>query len=68
MRIRYTPNELTAVMRHHVALLVVIGDAPYPHLAQNFVNTLERIEGFIACHETPYIAKIYRPGEPRHDR
>lgn len=61
-RIRYTPNELAAVMRHHVALLVVIGHVPFPVLAQNFVNTLERIEAFVARHKPPYIAKIYRPG------
>ncbi len=27
-RIRYKPNERNAVMRHNVALLVIIGDAP----------------------------------------
>lgn len=38
-RIRYKPNELSAVMRHRVPLLVVIGHAPYPELAQAFVTT-----------------------------
>ncbi len=61
-RIRYTPNELASVMRHRVALLVVIGHAPFPQLASNFVNTLTRIEAFVAEHQAPYIAKIYRPG------
>ncbi len=28
-RIRYTPNERDAVMRHRVALLVVVGAAPF---------------------------------------
>lgn len=60
-RIRYTPNELAAVMRHRVELLVVIGQAPFPKLAENFVNTLEKIESFVAGHHPPYIAKIYRP-------
>lgn len=59
-RIRYTPNELAAVLRHRVALLVVIGHAPFPELAHNFVNTLPRIEAFVDIHEPPYIAKVYR--------
>jgi hypothetical protein len=61
-RIRYTPNELAAVMRHRVALLVVIGRAPFPELALNFVNTLPRIEAYVGRHDPPYIVKIYRPG------
>jgi PIN like domain len=35
-RIRYTPNEKEAVIRHGVRLLVIIGDAPYPDLARSF--------------------------------
>ncbi len=60
-RIRYTPNELAAVLRHRVALLIVVGHAPYPELARNFVNTRARIEGFLDAHDSPYIAKVYRP-------
>lgn len=60
-RIRYKPNELSAVMRHRVPLLVVIGHAPYPELAQAFVTTRTRILHFIDQHEPPYIAKVYRP-------
>lgn len=60
-RIRYKPNELAAVMRHGVSLLVVIGHAPYAELAQAFVATRERILHFIDQHEPPYIAKVYRP-------
>jgi len=60
-RIRYKPNELAAVMHHRVALLVVIGHAPYPQLADAFVATQTRILHFIERHEPPYIAKIYRP-------
>jgi PIN like domain len=52
-RIRYKPNERAAVIRHFVALMVVIGDAPYPQLAVHFVATLPKI--------TEFIAKIYRP-------
>lgn len=60
-RIRYKPNELAAVMRHGVALLVVQGQAPFPQLAEWFVQTLPRIEAFVAAHEPPYIAKVQRP-------
>jgi len=60
-RIRYTPNELAAVVEHRVALLVVVGKVPLAELARSFVNTLPRIEAFVAVHRPPYIAKIYRP-------
>ena len=63
-RIRYTPNELAAVERFHVALLVVVGKAPFPVLAENFVRTLSTIESFLDTQEPPFIAKVYRP-EPK---
>lgn len=60
-RIRYKPNELAAVVRHCVALLVVVGKAPLPQLARHFVATLPRISEFLNEHEPPFIAKVYRP-------
>lgn len=63
-RIRYTPNQLAAVMEHRVALLIVIGKVPHADLARNFVNTLPKIETFLDEHEPPYIAKVYRPPMP----
>lgn len=60
-RIRYKPNELAAVVRHRVAMLVVVGHAPHPQLAEHFVATLPRIAAFLAKHEAPFIAKVYRP-------
>ncbi|MFZ2650114.1 MAG: hypothetical protein WA210_08400 [Burkholderiaceae bacterium] len=42
-------------------MLVVIGQLPYPQLARHFVATLPRIEAFLAAHEPPFIAKVYRP-------
>lgn len=60
-RIRYKPNELAAVVRHRVRLLVVIGKAPLPELAKHFVNTVPKIEAFVAEHTPPWIAKVYRP-------
>jgi hypothetical protein len=59
-RIRYTPNEKEAVLRHKVRLLVIIGDAPYPELARSFVVTLHRIEAFLEQNPAPLIAKVYR--------
>jgi hypothetical protein len=60
-RIRYKPTEREAVMRHGVALLVIVGKAPFPELARAFVTTLPRIETFLAGHDPPFIAKVYRP-------
>lgn len=60
-RIRYKPNELAAVVRHRVALLVVAGNAPHAELAMNFVRTGERIAAFLSRHAPPFIAKVYRP-------
>lgn len=67
-RIRYKPNELDAVVQHRVALLVIVGHAPHPELAQAFVNTLARIESFIERHHPPYIAKVYRPSPAEVER
>lgn len=67
-RIRYKPNERAAVMDSKVALPVVIGQAPYPELAQAFVATYPRIESFIQRHEAPYIAEVYRPPPSDPDR
>ncbi len=60
-RIRYKPNERNAVIRHRVALLVIIGAAPHADLARAFVATLPRIERFLSRQEPPFIAKVYRP-------
>lgn len=60
-RIRYKPNELAAVVRHNVRLLVVIGKAPFPQLAKHFVATVPKITDFVADNAAPWIAKVYRP-------
>ncbi|MGC3980077.1 MAG: hypothetical protein QM808_02325 [Steroidobacteraceae bacterium] len=60
-RIRYKPNELAAVIEHRVRLLVMVGHAPYPQLAHNFVATHSRILDFLGRHKPPLIAKVYRP-------
>ena len=60
-RIRYKTNERDAVIRHRVAMLLLIGNAPFPELARRFVATLEQIEAFLDKHKPPFIAKVYRP-------
>jgi hypothetical protein len=60
-RIRYVPNELEAVVRHRVSLLVVVGKTPLKELAENFVATIPRITQFLARHKPPVVAKVYRP-------
>jgi len=62
-RIRYKPNELAAVERHGVALLVVVGKAPFPDLARSFVANAPIIERFVQEQSPPYVAKVYRSGE-----
>ena len=60
-RIRYKPNERDAVIRHGVALLVIVGAAPFPELAHAFVGSLPVIERFLRRHRPPFIARVYRP-------
>lgn len=60
-RIRYKPNELNAVVQHRVALLAIVGNAPFPDLARAFVNSLPVVENFLRRHNPPFIAKVYRP-------
>jgi PIN like domain len=66
--IRYKPNERDAVMRHGVPLLVVVGAAPFPELAHNFVVTLPRVRRFLVRNRPPFIAKVYRPTPARGKR
>lgn len=60
-RIRYKPNELAAIVEHELALLVVIGKAPYADLARSFVASLDRVAAFLGAHRPPLIGKVYRP-------
>jgi len=59
-RIRYVPNELAAVRRFKVQLVVVVGKAPTAELAHNFVRTRRRIESMLDQHQPPVILKVYR--------
>jgi hypothetical protein len=60
LRIRYKKNELDAIIAHRVAMLAIVGKAPFADLARSFVATERRIERFVANHSPPYIAKVYR--------
>lgn len=69
-RIRYKPNELSAVVRHRVRLIVIVGKAPLSDLARSFISTRDRVESFIARTPAPFIAKVYRatPAELARDQ
>lgn len=60
-QIRYVPNELAAVQRSKVQLVVVIGKAPTAELARNFVATVQRLEDWLDRHAGPAIFKVFRP-------
>ena len=60
-RIRYVPNELAAVVRFKVPLLILVGRATTGELARNFVRTLPRIESMLDHRDPPFILKVYRP-------
>jgi hypothetical protein len=59
-RIRYVPNELEAVKRFKVPLLILVGQATTAELAHNFVRTLPRIGAFLEGRSPPFIGKVYR--------
>jgi hypothetical protein len=56
------PIELAAVMLSGARLLCFVGgESKTLNHARNFVNSLSKIESFIAEQPAPYVAKIYRP-------
>jgi hypothetical protein len=59
-RIRYVPNELAAVKRFSVTLVIVVGKLPNAELARNFVAAAGRIEAMLEAHPPPVILKVYR--------
>lgn len=60
-RIRYVPNELAALIKFRVSLLVLVGKAPTADLALNFVRTRLAIEAMLDSVQPPAIVKVYRP-------
>lgn len=63
-KIRYNPREKEAVLRSGVGLFILVGKATHQELADNFINTVHKVERFIERNKRPFIAKIYR-GSPR---
>jgi hypothetical protein len=56
------PAELAAVMLSNAAMVCLIGGHERASdLAANVLNTLAKIEEFVAASTPPYIAKLYRP-------
>ena len=60
-RMRYKPFELDAIMRSGLGLFVLRGHAPVAELAENFLNTFERIRAVALSEQRPFIAKVLRP-------
>lgn len=60
-RIRYNPTEKEAVIHSGIGLFLLVGHANNKELAENFINTINKIEKFIKKHPRPFIAKVYRP-------
>jgi hypothetical protein len=63
--IRYNSEERDMVMEAGVALFMLVGRHPHRVLAQNLVQTMPKIVHFIATHQPPYIAKVYKPRDER---
>lgn len=59
--IRYVTEERDMVMRAGVPLFILIGHTTHDLLARNVVQTLGQIHEFLASHEPPFIARVYRP-------
>ena len=54
-------------MRAGVGLFILIGKATTRELAENFVNTKQRITAFLERHPPPFIAKVYRPSRSERE-
>ena len=61
-KIRSRVLEVRAVMTSNARVLALVGGSlSAAELARNFLNTLARIEAFVAEHPAPWIARLYRP-------
>ena len=62
-KIRYQETERMAVRSAGTALFVLIsGDLQGKEMAAVFVRALPGIKRFLAAHQPPFIAKVYRDG------
>lgn len=61
-RIRSRALEVRAVMTSGARVMALVGGSlTAAELARNFLNTLGKIEAFVADHPAPWIARVYRP-------
>lgn len=66
-RIRYKPNEKDAVLQSGLGLIILVGKVPHDQLAQNFIDSIARIDRFVGTEPKPFIAKLYLPGVAKRD-
>ncbi len=57
------PLEKRQLMEAGARAFVLVGSAPHPQLADNFVATLGKVHRFLRKNRGPFIAKISRPNE-----
>jgi PIN like domain len=55
--------ETRQLMEAGARVFVLVGSAPHPELADNFVATMPRILRFLKRNRGPFIAKVSRPNE-----
>ena len=61
-KIRSRSLELRAVMTSGARVLALVGGSlSAAELARNFINTVAKVEAFVAEHPPPWIARLYRP-------
>lgn len=61
-KIRSRVLEVRAVMTSGARVIALVGGSlSAAEHARNFLNTLGRIEAFVAGHRAPWIARLYRP-------
>lgn len=61
-RIQYTPLEHRAVVMGGVGLFIVVGKSTSAAWAEGFVRAYGAVQGFIARHQRPFIARVYQDG------
>jgi hypothetical protein len=55
--------ETRQLMEAGARVFVLVGSAPHPELAENFVATMSKIRRFLKRNRGPFIAKVSRPNE-----
>lgn len=61
-RILRRPQEVSALVESRARMLILVGNhAPADELANNFINTLPKIEELLGSLEPPVVVRVYRP-------